>query len=88
MASPAICRRQNIQPGVQRREAHGLTISHGNLTERASLKSGSSAQAIYRSIMTGLDGTPMPQYADTFGDKDKDVWDLVYFMLSLAHERQ
>jgi mono/diheme cytochrome c family protein len=68
------------------KDAFGLTISPGDLTERASLKSGSSAQAIYRSIMTGLDGTPMPSYADTIGGNDKDVWDLVHYILSLSHE--
>ena len=68
------------------KDASGLTISPGDLTERASLKSGASAQALYRSIMTGLDGTPMPSYADTLGGKDQDVWDLVYYILSLSHE--
>jgi mono/diheme cytochrome c family protein len=68
------------------KDVRGLTIYSGDLTERASLKNGSSAQAIYRSIMTGLDGTPMPSYVDTLGGKDKDVWDLVYYILSLSHE--
>jgi len=70
------------------KDASGLTISPGDLTERASLKSGSSAQALYRSIMTGLDGTPMPSYADTIGGKDSDVWDLVYYILSLSNDRR
>jgi len=70
------------------KDTYGLTISPGDLTERASLKNGSSAQALYRSIMTGLDGTPMPSYADTIGGNDKDVWDLVYYILSLSQERQ
>ena len=70
------------------KDTYGLTISPGDLTERASLKGGSSAHAIYRSIMTGLNGTPMPSYADTIGGNDKDVWDLVYYILSLSQERQ
>jgi mono/diheme cytochrome c family protein len=70
------------------KDTYGLMISPGDLTERASLKNGSSAQALYRSIMTGLDGTPMPSYADTIGGNDKDVWDLVYYILSLSQERQ
>jgi mono/diheme cytochrome c family protein len=70
------------------KDTYGLKISPGDLTERASLKNGSSAQALYRSIMTGLDGTPMPSYADTIGGNDKDVWDLVYYILSLSQERQ
>lgn len=69
------------------KDTYGLMVSPGDLTERASLKNGSSAQALYRSIMTGLDGTPMPSYADTIGGNDKDVWDLVYYILSLSQER-
>ena len=68
------------------KDARGLTIVVGDLTARASLKNGSSAQAIYRTIMTGLDGTPMPSFALTIGDKDKDAWDLVYYILSLSYE--
>lgn len=69
------------------KDTYGLTISSGDLTERSSLKGGSSAHAIYRTIMTGLNGTPMPSYADTIGGNDKDVWDLVYYILSLSQER-
>jgi mono/diheme cytochrome c family protein len=69
------------------KDTYGLMVSPGDLTERSSLKNGSSAQALYRSIMTGLDGTPMPSYADTIGGNDKDVWDLVYYILSLSQER-
>lgn len=70
------------------KDTYGLTTSPGDLTQRASLKGGSSPHAIYRSIMTGLNGTPMPSYADTIGGNDKDVWDLVYYILSLSHEKQ
>ena len=69
------------------KDPYGLMVSPGDLTERASFKNGSSAQALYRSIMTGLDGTPMPSYADTIGGNDKDVWDLVYYILSLSQEK-
>jgi mono/diheme cytochrome c family protein len=70
------------------RDARGLIISPGDLTERASFKNGSSVRDIYRSIMTGLDGTPMPSYADTIGGNDKDVWDLAYYILSLSNDRR
>ncbi|TKB54429.1 MAG: c-type cytochrome [Nitrospira sp.] len=69
------------------KDTYGLTISPGDLTGRTSLKGGSSAHAIYRTIMTGLNGTPMPSYVDTIGGNDKDVWDLVYYILSLSQER-
>jgi mono/diheme cytochrome c family protein len=68
------------------KDARGLPISSGNLSDRASLKNGSSPRDIYRSVMTGLDGTPMPSYADSLSGKEKEVWDLVYYVLSLSSE--
>jgi mono/diheme cytochrome c family protein len=69
------------------KDARGLTISPGDLTQRTSFKNGASAQSIYRSIMTGLDGTPMPSYADTIGGNGAEVWDLVYYILSLSYDK-
>ncbi len=53
------------------------------------LKSGSRPQDIYRTFMTGLDGTAMPSFADIFGEPDGDsiregdAWNLVSFVQSL-----
>lgn len=69
------------------KDARGLPISAGNLTDRTSLKNGSSPRDIYRSLMTGLDGTPMPSFADALNGKEKEAWDLVYYILSLSSER-
>ena len=41
-------------------------------------KCGVSNQDLYRIFMTGLDGTPMPSYADTM--QPADAWDLVHFL--------
>jgi len=69
------------------KDARGLPISAGNLSDRLSLKNGSTARDIYRSLMTGLDGTPMPSFADSLAGKDKEAWDLVYYVLSLSSDR-
>lgn len=69
------------------KDSRGFPISAGNLSDRASLKNGATARDIYRSVMTGLDGTPMPSFADSLQGKEKEAWDLVYYILSLSSER-
>jgi len=44
-------------------------------------KCGQSNQDLYRIFMTGLDGTPMPSFADDI--KPEDAWDLVHFLRTL-----
>ncbi len=44
-------------------------------------KCGSENQDIYRIFMTGVDGTPMPSFADTISPGD--AWDLVHFLRTL-----
>jgi mono/diheme cytochrome c family protein len=46
------------------------------------LKGGSSAEMIYRTFMTGLDGTPMPSYQEAMPE-EQDRWDLVSYCLQL-----
>jgi mono/diheme cytochrome c family protein len=69
------------------KDGRGRSISAGNLSDRSSLKNGSMPRDIYRSLMTGLDGTPMPSFADSLSGKEKEAWDLVYYILSLSSER-
>ena len=47
-------------------------------------KCGSSDQDIYRIFMTGLDGTPMPSFADNI--KPDEAWDLVFYLRTLMSE--
>lgn len=44
-------------------------------------KCGTSNQDLYRIFMTGLDGTPMPSYAEVI--QPADAWDLVHFLRTL-----
>jgi DMSO reductase family type II enzyme heme b subunit len=46
------------------------------------MKGGSSQQDIYRTFMTGLDGTPMPSYGDSLDEDER--WQLVSYVQSLA----
>lgn len=44
-------------------------------------KCGGSDEDLYRIFMTGLDGTPMPSFADVL--KPGEAWDLVHYLRSL-----
>ena len=45
-------------------------------------KCGSTDEDLYRILMTGLDGTPMPSWAD-FLENPNQTWDLVHYLRSL-----
>ena len=59
----------------------GNQIDAADLTLRP-FKSGSKPQDLYRTVSTGLNGTPMPSYADVLSAKEH--WALVYYILSIA----
>lgn len=48
-------------------------------------KCGSTNADIYKIFMTGVDGTPMPSFADTI--QPADAWDLVHFLRTLQVHR-
>jgi mono/diheme cytochrome c family protein len=62
----------------------GRPIAPYNFTEGSRPKCGSSDQDIYRIFMTGLDGTPMPSFADNI--KPDEAWDLVFYLRALMPE--
>jgi cytochrome c oxidase cbb3-type subunit 2 len=59
----------------------GFPIRPANLAG-GQFKSGGSVEDIYRTISTGLAGTPMPSFRDAFPDRDR--WALAYYVLSLS----
>lgn len=59
----------------------GFSIPPADLTTGL-FKSGSGVSDIFRTITTGLNGTPMPSYGDSFSDEDR--WALAYFVTSLS----
>jgi mono/diheme cytochrome c family protein len=56
----------------------GRPIAAFNFTDGTRPKCGDSDQDIYRIFMTGLDGTPMPSFADNI--KPDEAWDLVFYL--------
>src|SRR5205823_628052 len=49
---------------------------------RGQLKGGAHAVDVFRTMTNGLDGTPMPSFADTMSDAER--WAISYFVLSLS----
>ena len=62
----------------------GRPIAAFNFTEGSRPKCGSPDQDLYRIFMTGLDGTPMPSFADNI--KPDEAWDLVFYLRTLMSE--
>jgi mono/diheme cytochrome c family protein len=52
-----------------------------NFTSSNRSKCGSTNTDLYRIFMTGLDGTPMPSFADVV--KPEEAWDLVHYLRTL-----
>ncbi len=67
------------------KDNRGLPIAATNLTRPERFKNGARPEDIYRTLVTGLAGTPMPSYADSL--EPDQVWDLVYYVLSLSQDQ-
>lgn len=59
----------------------GESIAPTDLTLKP-FKSGDTPEDLYRTVSTGLKGTPMPSYADVLTPKER--WALVFYILSIA----
>lgn len=57
-----------------------------NFAAGSRFKCGSTNQDLYKIFMTGLDGTPMPSFADVI--KPEDAWDLVHYLRTLQVYRK
>lgn len=63
------------------RDDWGNPISPSDLTLKP-FKSGPNPEDTYRTISTGLNGTPMPSYAAAFSANER--WALVFYIVSIA----
>ncbi len=57
-----------------------------NFTSDNRSKCGKTNKDVYKIFMTGLDGTPMPSFADVI--KPEDAWDLVHFLRTLQYNNK
>ncbi|HEY3186973.1 MAG TPA: cbb3-type cytochrome c oxidase subunit II, partial [Solirubrobacteraceae bacterium] len=49
---------------------------------RGQFKAGASVSDVFRALTLGLDGTPMPSFADAMTDEER--WAIAYYVLSLS----
>lgn len=64
----------------------GFPISAANLTKGWRYKGGKMAKEIFTRFTTGMDGTPMPSFADVLSEEDR--WNLAAYVRSLMKEPQ
>ena len=63
------------------KDDHDFPIVPADLTS-GQFKSGPAVEDIFRTMTTGLSGTPMPSYRDSLPEEDR--WALSYYVLSLS----
>jgi cytochrome c oxidase cbb3-type subunit 2 len=71
-------------PDEELKDNLGYPIAPTDLTKSARFKNGSRPADVYRTLMTGLLGTPMPSYGDAL--EPDQAWDLAYYVLSLSRD--
>ena len=59
----------------------GEPIRPYNFHDGTRFRCGETNEDLYKIFMTGLDGSPMPSFADSL--KSQDAWDLVHFLRTL-----
>jgi mono/diheme cytochrome c family protein len=62
-------------------DTKGNPIRPYDFTTGERFKCGETNRDLYRIFMTGLDGTPMPSFADQI--KPEEAWDLVHFLRTM-----
>ena len=64
------------------KDGRELPIVATDLTRPTRFKNGRRPEDVYRTLVTGLAGTPMTSYADSL--EPEQAWDLVFYVLSLS----
>ncbi len=62
-------------------DADGARVLTPNFATRP-FKYGTAPETIFRTLVTGLDGTPMPSYADSLNEEE--LWNVVAYLGALA----
>ena len=69
-------------PGLE--DDSGLPIVPRDFSDAAQFVGSSEPKGVYRTFTTGLDGTPMPSFADFLDESQR--WQLVWYVISLRPE--
>ncbi len=72
--------------GANKKDDWGNKEYPADLTHPWELRNGSSVEALLRSIITGIDGTPMPSYQYSLSGNER--WALAHFIKSLQIKRK
>ncbi|HEX6722294.1 MAG TPA: c-type cytochrome [Burkholderiaceae bacterium] len=62
----------------------GLPIKPRDFSDASMFVAASDPRGVYQTFTTGLDGTPMPSFADFL--KEDERWQLVWYVMSLRHD--
>jgi len=68
------------------KDERGLHIMAADLTQPSSFGNGNTRKDIFRTVMTGLDGSPMPSFVDLFVGEEDRAWDLIEYVYSLQED--
>jgi cytochrome c oxidase cbb3-type subunit 2 len=63
-----------------------IPIQAYDFTRAGKFKGGAANRDIYLRFTTGMNGTPMPSFANELSDEDR--WSLVHFVKSLAEQKE
>lgn len=63
----------------------GNKIYPRNLSKPWTFRRGDSAEAMFEILYTGMQGTPMPAFADSM-EKPDDLWDMVHYVRTFSME--
>ena len=72
------------------KDDYGAPIRAADLTESWKFRGGNTVEQIYARLRTGLDGTPMPSFADAVENKlitDDQLWRVAQYVRSLSPEK-
>ena len=64
----------------------GYAIVPYDFTIAGRMKGGNTARDVYRTLLNGIGGTPMPSFADSLSPEE--IWGLAYYVMSLAKDPQ
>ncbi len=69
---------------AEQEDEWGFKIYPADLTQPWRLRGGSSVEDLYRTMTTGVNGTPMPSFSDAW--TAEDLWHLANYVHSLGRE--
>jgi DMSO reductase family type II enzyme heme b subunit len=76
--------RGNGRSAGEQEDEWGFKIHPADLTQPWRLRGGASVEDLYRTVTTGVNGTPMPSFSDAWSSED--LWHLANYLHSLGRE--